>query len=224
MKRIFDFTFSFIALIILSPLIILISIVIKFTSKGPVFFSQVRLTKNMKQFRIFKFRTMYCNSFREKNSLQIKGDSSEITTFGKIMRKTKIDEIPQLWNILKGDMSFIGPRPELPRRLQYYNDYQKQIFSVKSGISSPASIVFSNEEFLMNQVDNPEKFYIEQIMPYKIDLNIYYINHKSFLFDCWMIIATILKLFNKVDNSSVVYDVSLLNRQKSLISLIGVDY
>lgn len=140
------------------------------------------------------------------------------------MRKTKLDELPQLWNILKGDMNFIGPRPELPRRLKYYTEKQKGIFSVRSGISSPASIVFSDEEYLMNQVEDPEKFYIEQIIPYKIELNLYYIEQQSFLYDICLIIATLLKILNKVKNENIVKYKDLLNKKERIVKSIGVEY
>ena len=139
------------------------------------------------------------------------------------MRKTKIDEIPQLWNILKGDMSFIGPRPELPRRLRYYSEEQKEIFKVRSGVSSPASIVFSDEEYIMNMVEDPEDFYINQIMPYKIELNLYYVKTRSFFNDIWMIIATVLKIIGKVENHQVVKDEELLQERERMLSEIGVD-
>lgn len=224
MKRLFDIVASLVALILFAPVMLIVAIVIKVTSPGPVLFSQKRLTKGMREFSIYKFRSMVSNEFREKNTVQIKGSSSEITPIGKFMRKTKIDELPQFWNILKGDMSFIGPRPELPRRLKYYNDRQKEIFSVRSGISSPASIVFSDEEYLMNQVQDPEKFYIEQIMPYKIELNLYYIDHQSFLYDIWLIVATLLKIVNRVKNEDVVKDKILLSEKEEMVKKIGVEY
>lgn len=224
MKRLFDMVASLIGLIIFAPIMLIVAIVVKATSPGPILFSQKRLTKGMREFNIYKFRSMVSNEFREKNTVQIKGSSSEITPIGKFMRKTKLDELPQLWNILKGDMSFIGPRPELPRRLKYYDERQKQIFSVRSGISSPASIVFSDEEYLMNQVKDPEKFYIEEIMPYKIELNLYYIEHQSFFYDIWLIIATLLKILNKVKNEDVVKDKKLLQQKEEMVKKIGVEY
>ena len=224
MKRLFDIVASVIGLVVFSPVMLIVAIIVKMTSPGPILFSQKRLTKGMREFNIYKFRSMVSNELREKNTVQIKGSSSEITPIGKFMRKTKLDELPQFWNILKGDMSFIGPRPELPRRLKYYNDRQKQIFSVRSGISSPASIVFSDEEYLMNQVKDPEKFYIQEIMPYKIELNLYYIEHQSFFYDIWLIVATLLKIVNKVKNEDVVKDKELLSEKDKMIKKIGVEY
>lgn len=224
MKRLFDIVASLVGLIIFAPVMLIVAIIVKVTSPGPILFSQKRLTKGMREFNIYKFRSMVSNEFREKNTVQIKGSSSEITPIGKFMRKTKLDELPQFWNILKGDMSFIGPRPELPRRLKYYNSRQKEVFSVRSGISSPASIVFSDEEYLMNQVEDPEKFYIEQIMPYKIELNLYYIENQNFFYDIWLIIATLLKIINRVKNEDVVKDNKLLAKKEKMVEKIGVEY
>lgn len=224
MKRLFDIVTSLVGLIIFAPVMLIVAIIVKVTSPGPILFSQKRLTKGMREFNIYKFRSMVSNEFREKNTVQIKGSSSEITPIGKFMRKTKLDELPQFWNILKGDMSFIGPRPELPRRLKYYNSRQKEVFSVRSGISSPASIVFSDEEYLMNQVEDPEKFYIEQIMPYKIELNLYYIENQNFFYDIWLIIATLLKIINRIKNEDVVKDNKLLAKKEKVVEKIGGEY
>lgn len=224
LKRLFDIVASFCGIVILLPIMIIVGIIIKVTSPGPILFKQKRLTIGMREFTIYKFRSMRTDFDKEAKGIQVKGSSSAITPIGKIIRKTKLDELPQLFNILIGDMSFIGPRPELPRRLQYYSERDKGIFKVRSGISSPASIVFSDEEYLMNQVKDPEKFYIEQIMPYKIDLNLYYVATRSFWNDIYLIIATFLKIANKVDNSSIVKDKELLDKKKEIEKKIGVEY
>lgn len=224
LKRLFDIVASFCGIVILLPIMIIVGIIIKVTSPGPILFKQKRLTIGMREFTIYKFRSMRTDFDKEAKGIQVKGSSSAITQIGKIIRKTKLDELPQLFNILIGDMSFIGPRPELPRRLQYYSERDKGIFKVRSGISSPASIVFSDEEYLMNQVKDPEKFYIEQIMPYKIDLNLYYVETRSFWNDIYLIIATFLKIANKVDNNSIVKDKELLDKKKEIEKKIGVEY
>lgn len=224
LKRLFDIVASFCGIVILLPIMIIVGIIIKVTSPGPILFKQKRLTIGMREFTIYKFRSMRTDFDKDAKGIQVKGSSSAITPIGKIIRKTKLDELPQLFNILVGDMSFIGPRPELPRRLQYYSERDKGIFEVRSGISSPASIVFSDEEYLMNQVKDPEKFYIEQIMPYKIDLNLYYVETRSFWNDIYLIIATFLKIANKVDNSSIVKDKELLDKKKEIEKKIGVEY
>lgn len=224
LKRLFDIVASFCGIVILLPIMIIVGIIIKVTSPGPILFKQKRLTIGMREFTIYKFRSMRTDFDKDAKGIQVKGSSSAITPIGKIIRKTKLDELPQLFNILIGDMSFIGPRPELPRRLQYYSERDKGIFKVRSGISSPASIVFSDEEYLMNQVKDPEKFYIEQIMPYKIDLNLYYVATRSFWNDIYLIIATFLKIANRVDNSSIVKDKELLDKKKEIEKKIGVEY
>lgn len=221
MKRVFDFTMALIGIIFTAPIMLVMAVIIKATSKGPVLFRQKRLTIGTREFTIYKFRSMTVDEKREKGGVQIKGSSAEITSIGKFMRKTKIDELPQFFNIIVGDMSFIGPRPELPRRLVHYDDIQKEIFQVRSGISSPASIVFSDEEYLMNQVKDPEKFYIEQIMPCKIELNRYYIKKQSFTRDIWYIVATLLKIINKVKHHEVVTDKELLDDHKKVVQLVG---
>ena len=223
-KRIFDIVMSIVGILLLFPIMIVVSILIKITSRGPILFKQRRLTKDMKEFTIYKFRSMRTDFDKDGKGIQVKGSSNAITPIGKVIRKTKLDELPQLFNILVGDMSFIGPRPELPRRLKYYSEEDKEMFKVRSGISSPASIVFSDEEYLMNQVRDPEKFYIEQIMPYKIKLNRYYVKNRSFLGDIYLIIATFLKILNKVDDKSIVKDCKLLEEKKEIEKRIGVEY
>lgn len=223
-KRIFDIVMSIVGILLLFPIMIVVSILIKVTSRGPILFKQRRLTKDMKEFTIYKFRSMRTDFDKDGKGIQVKGSSNAITPIGKVIRKTKLDELPQLFNILVGDMSFIGPRPELPRRLKYYSEEDKEMFKVRSGISSLASIVFSDEEYLMNQVRDPEKFYIEQIMPYKIKLNRYYVKNRSFWGDIYLIIATFLKILNKVDDKSIVKDCKLLEEKKAIEERIGVEY
>jgi len=224
LKRIFDVIVSFLGIIFFLPLMVVVGIIIKLTSKGPILFSQKRLTMGMREFTIYKFRSMRTDFDKFGVGIQVGGNSLAITPIGRFVRKTKIDELPQLFNILKGDMSFIGPRPELPRRLKYYSDRDKGIFKVRSGISSPASIVFSDEEYLMDQVKDREKFYIEQIMPYKIDLNLYYVESRNFWNDIYLIIGTFLKILNKIKNEQVVKDENLLKKKDEIIERIGVEY
>ncbi len=221
MKRLFDFTMALLGIVVTLPIMLIVAIIIKITSKEPVLFRQKRLTKGMKEFEIYKFRSMRTDYDKDGKGIQTKGSSTAITPVGKFIRKTKLDELPQFFNIIKGEMSFVGPRPELPRRLQYYTESQKEMFAVRSGISSPASIVFSDEEYLMNKVQDPEKFYIEQIMPYKIELNKYYARTQSFIGDIWIIIATLLKIVGKVKNEDVVKDEELLAGHKNLLEAVG---
>lgn len=196
LKRVFDIIVSFCGIIILFPLIIIVSILIKITSKGPVLFKQVRVTKNGKLFKIYKFRTMKENS--EGNKQITVGKDNRITGIGHILRKTKLDELPQLFNVLKGEMSLVGPRPEVPKYVELYTDEQREILKVPAGITDYASIYFSNESELLGEVENPEEFYIKKIMPYKIELNKKYINEIGIMTDIKIIILTILKILGLI--------------------------
>lgn len=196
LKRVFDIVASFCGIVILFPLIIIVSILIKITSKGPVLFKQVRVTKNGKLFKIYKFRTMRENS--EGNKQITVGKDNRITGIGHILRKTKLDELPQLFNVLKGEMSLVGPRPEVPKYVELYTDEQIEILKVPAGITDYASIYFSNESELLGEVENPEEFYIKKIMPYKIELNKKYINEIGIMTDIKIIILTILKILGLI--------------------------
>lgn len=196
LKRVFDIVASFCGIVILFPLIIIVSILIKITSKGPVLFKQVRVTKNGKLFKIYKFRTMRENS--EGNKQITVGKDNRITGIGHILRKTKLDELPQLFNVLKGEMSLVGPRPEVPKYVELYTDEQIEILKVPAGITDYASIYFSNESELLGEAENPEEFYIKKIMPYKIELNKKYINEIGIMTDIKIIILTILKILGLI--------------------------
>lgn len=192
-KRVFDIIASFFGLIILSPMLVIVSLAIKVDSKGPVFFKQKRVGKNNKVFEIYKFRTMVTDA--EKLGKQITvGNDSRITRVGKFIRKCKLDELPQLINVLKGEMSLVGPRPEVPRYVELYNAYQNQILLVQPGITDYASIEFRNENEILGKSKNPEKTYIEEIMPTKIDLNVRYIKNIGLQEDIKLIFITIFKV------------------------------
>lgn len=196
LKRLFDIVASFCGIVILFPLIVIVSILIKLTSKGPVLFKQVRVTKNGRLFKIYKFRTMRENS--EGNKQITVGNDSRITGIGHILRKTKLDELPQLFNVLKGEMSLVGPRPEVPKYVELYTKEQREILKVSAGITDYASIYFSNESELLGEAENPEEFYIKKIMPYKIELNKKYIKEIGIVTDIKLIILTILKILGLV--------------------------
>ena len=190
-KRIFDFTVSSIGIIIISPILLVISILIKLDSKGPILFKQIRVGKNGKPFKIFKFRTMVVDA--EKKGMQITvGRDSRITKSGHVLRKTKLDELPQLFNVLTGEMSFVGPRPEVPRYVEMYDENQKSILKVRPGITDLASIKYRNENDLLAKSLDPEATYINEIMPKKIELNIEYLKNMSVLYDIKLIIRTVL--------------------------------
>lgn len=191
LKRIFDFVVSLFGLIVLCPLLLLIAIIIKLDSKGPVFFKQVRVGKNENVFKIFKFRTMIVDA--EKKGMQITvGKDSRITKSGHLLRKFKLDELPQLINVLIGDMSFVGPRPEVPKYVALYDEQQRNILRVRPGITDLASIEYRDENTLLAESKNPEDTYIKEIMPRKIELNIEYLKKISLFFDIKLILKTIL--------------------------------
>lgn len=188
-KRAFDIVASFLGLVILLVPFLIVAIVIKCTSKGPVFFRQERVGKGGKTFRIFKFRTMVVDA--EKKGLQITvGKDSRVTGIGKFLRKTKLDELPQLINVFIGQMSFVGPRPEVPHYVEMYNDYQRNILRIKPGITELASIVYRDENEVLAQSENPEQTYINEIMPKKIELNMEYMQKMSFWYDIKLIFKT----------------------------------
>ncbi len=192
LKRIFDITLSLFGLIILLPFMLIIAILIKFDSKGTVFFKQIRITKGGKEFKILKYRTMKVGS--DKYSQITVGKDERITKIGSFLRKYKLDEIPQLINVLIGDMSLVGPRPEVPKYVALYTDEQKEILKVRAGITDYASIEFSNENDLLALEKDSEKAYIEKIMPKKIELNKKYLSEISMLTDIRIILLTIKKI------------------------------
>lgn len=192
-KRIFDIISSFFFLVLIFPLFILISIFIKIDSKGPIFFKQIRVGKNNKDFLLLKFRTMRVD--QKNSSLITVGNDSRITNIGNFLRKYKLDELPQLINILNGEMSVVGPRPEVRKYVDMYSNSQLEILSVKPGLTDPSSIKFSNESELLGTAENPEKYYIETLMPLKILISLKYIRTQSFVGDLRIIFQTFSKIF-----------------------------
>ena len=192
-KRCFDIFASFNGLLLLSPFFILISIVIILDSKGGVFYKQVRVGKNNSDFKLFKFRSMSTGSDK-KGLLTVGGRDSRITRSGYFIRKYKLDELPQLLNVLFGDMSLVGPRPEVRKYVDMYNAEQMKVLSVKPGITDYASIEYSNENELLAKSSEPEKTYIEEIMPAKLLLNQKYIIEQGLLTDIKIILRTIGKI------------------------------
>ena len=189
MKRIFDIVASGLGLIVLSPLFLVLAIWIKMDSKGPVFYRQVRVGYKNKDFRIFKFRSMRVGS--DKGSLvTIGGHDPRVTRSGYFIRKFKFDELPQLINVFLGDMSLVGPRPEVRHYVDYWTPEQMHVLNVRPGITDPASIKFRNENELMEQAEDPEKYYIEVIMQEKIKLYLEYVEKHSFLYDIGLIFKT----------------------------------
>ncbi|MED9962727.1 MAG: sugar transferase [Bacteroidales bacterium] len=190
MKRLFDITASFFGIIILSPLLIFIGLWVGLSSKGGVFYKQIRVGKNNKDFKLYKFRSMRVNSDKQ-GLLTVGSKDSRITKAGYFIRKYKIDELPQLFNVLKGDMSFVGPRPEVRRYVDLYSKEQMKVLKVAPGITDPASIKYRNENDILSSQSNPEEYYIQHIMPDKLKINIDYINTQTFIKDIKIIFQTI---------------------------------
>ena len=176
--RIFDIVFALTGLVCLCPLFIIIALWIKLSSKGPVFYLQNRVGTDNKDFKLCKFRTMYVDADK-KRSLTVGMRDDRITNTGILLRQYKLDELPQLWNVLKGEMSFVGPRPELRKYVELYSINQKEVLKIKPGITDTASIQFRNENELLANALEPEQYYIQNILPVKIELNQHYITNKS---------------------------------------------
>ncbi|MBI2258969.1 MAG: sugar transferase [Flavobacteriia bacterium] len=193
MKRIFDIILSLIVLILFFPIGLILSIFIILESKGGVFFIQKRVGKNEREFGMFKFRSMKINS-EEKGQLTIGEKDKRITKIGFFIRKYKLDEFPQFINVLKGDMSIVGPRPEVKKYTQYYNEEQKKVLSVKPGITDLASIQYYDENALLGKSNNPEQTYIEEIMPNKIKINLKYCENANILTDFKVLTLTFFRI------------------------------
>lgn len=189
MKRAFDIFASGVGLIILTPLFVILAIWIKLDSPGPVFYRQVRVGYKNKDFRIFKFRSMRVGA--DKGSLvTIGGRDPRVTKSGYWIRKFKLDELPQLINVFIGDMSLVGPRPEVRHYVDYWTPEQMHVLDVRPGITDPASIKFGNENELMEKAEDPEKYYIEVIMQEKIKLYLEYVEKHNFFYDIGLIFKT----------------------------------
>jgi lipopolysaccharide/colanic/teichoic acid biosynthesis glycosyltransferase len=194
MKRLFDLVASTIGLLVLSPLLLLAALLIKLDSRGPILFKQERVGQKFRPFSIYKFRTMREGS-DGKSSLTI-GADPRITRIGKYLRASKIDELPQLINVLKGDMSVVGPRPEVPRYVELFRPDYEHILTVRPGLTDLASVKYSDEASILGQSLNPEGDYIARLLPDKIRLAKEYIDRSSFTFDAKLIVETLIKIFS----------------------------
>jgi lipopolysaccharide/colanic/teichoic acid biosynthesis glycosyltransferase len=192
-KRIFDLFFALVGIIILMPLLLAIAVWIKFDSSGPIFFRQTRIGQFGCEFRIYKFRTMIANAESLGQQITTANDQ-RITAIGKFLRKYKLDELPQLLNVIKGEMSLVGPRPEVPKYVALYSSEQQRILEVRPGITDLASIEFRNESEMLAKATNPEEFYIQEIMPKKLKLNIQYIEQANIRLDLFIIFQTIWRV------------------------------
>lgn len=193
MKRLFDIFFSLLGLAILLVPFMLISLIIVLDSRGGIFYRQVRVGKKGKDFKLFKFRSMRTNADKA-GLLTVGGRDNRITRVGYYIRKYKVDELPQLINVLIGDMSLVGPRPEVRKYVDMYTAEQLKVLDAKPGITDYASIEYSNENEILGKADDPEKVYIEEIMPAKLRLNLKYISDQGLVTDLKIIFKTIAKI------------------------------
>ena len=193
LKRLFDVISSLTGILILTPLFIIVAVSIKLDSYGPILFQQTRIGRSGSKFKIYKFRTMIVNAEQFGQQITI-GDDQRITKIGAWLRKFKLDELPQLFNVLNGEMSLVGPRPEVEKYVDLYTSHQRQVLQVRPGITDPASIVFRNESDLLGKADDPENFYIREIMPKKLELNLNYLKSQSIISDIKIILNTLFKV------------------------------
>ncbi len=192
-KRLFDIFFSLVFILLFSPLFLIIMIFIVIESQGGAFYRQVRVGKSNRDFKIFKFRTMRVGA--EKGGLlTVGGRDPRVTRVGYYLRRYKLDELPQLFNVLLNDMSFVGPRPEVRRYVEMYNDEQKRVLLVKPGITDPASISYIDENEILSKADDPEATYIKEVMPAKLAINLAYLNRRSFFTDLGVLFQTAQKI------------------------------
>lgn len=194
-KRIFDLFFSIVGILALLPVYIIVALAIKIDSRGPILFKQVRVGKDQTPFKILKFRTMCLDAEKKGGQITVGGRDPRVTQVGYYLRKFKLDELPQLFNVFLGEMSLVGPRPEVPRYVELYTTEQLQVLSVRPGITDLASIEFSNENEILAQYEDPEKAYREEIMQKKLALNLQYIHTKSLSGDIMLILKTVGKIF-----------------------------
>lgn len=195
MKRIFDVGSSFLVILFLSPILILIALAIVFDSKGGIFYKQQRIGKDGKAFMLYKFRSMRSGSDK-KGLLTVGNNDHRTTKVGRFIRQYKLDELPQLINILKNEMSVVGPRPEVEKYVKLYKEDQLKVLKVKPGLTDLASLAYIDENEVLAKSNDPESTYINQIMPAKLKLNMEYIDRQSFWFDMKIILLTLKKIFD----------------------------
>jgi lipopolysaccharide/colanic/teichoic acid biosynthesis glycosyltransferase len=193
MKPLFDFGVALLGLIFLGPLFLAIGCLIRLTSSGPIFYGAVRIGRGGQPFTMYKFRTMVVDADK-LGPLVTAADDPRITRIGRLLRRTKLDELPTLWNVLIGDMSLVGPRPENPNSATFYNEKQRQVWQVRPGITSLATIKYRHEERLLTGVEELEAKYFE-IMHDKLGIELEYIERQSFMFDATILYRTILAIF-----------------------------
>jgi lipopolysaccharide/colanic/teichoic acid biosynthesis glycosyltransferase len=189
-KRLFDIVLSAVGLIVLAPLMLLVAVLVRLSSPGPVLFRQERFGMGLRPFTIYKFRTMVADAPARGAAITC-GDDPRITPLGRLLRSTKIDELPQLFNVLRGDMSFVGPRPEVRRYVEMFQEDYREILAVRPGITDLASIEYRNESEILGRSTNPQVEYVSRILPHKIRLGKEYRRRSSMLFDMSLILRTV---------------------------------
>lgn len=196
MKRFLDVILAFLGMVILSPVFLVVPVLIKLDSSGSVFFRQERIGRKFRPFTIYKFRTMRPEHNGSGLPVTVQGDK-RVTRLGKFLRKYKIDELPQLYNVLKGDMSFVGPRPEIKKYVELYRKDYEKLLNVRPGITDPASLEYSREESMLPASDESEKTYVSKILPRKIRLSSSYVDNQNVFYDIKLIFKTALKSWGK---------------------------
>ena len=192
-RRGFDLTASVAGLVILGPVLALVAALVAATSPGPVLYRQERVGRRGRPFRIYKFRTMRTDAEASGGQLTV-GDDPRITSLGRWLRAAKLDELPQLLNVVKGDMALVGPRPEVPRYVAMYTARQRRVLSVRPGITDPASIAYRDEGGVLAAAEDPERAYVETIMPHKLELNLAYLKRRTLTRDVAVILLTLLRV------------------------------
>ena len=195
-KRQFDLIFSLVGISLFLPVGALIALIIKIEDGGPIFYVQERVGQGGRHFKMIKFRTMIRDADKIGSAITI-GNDSRITRVGRWLRRFKLDEFPQLFNVLKGEMSLVGPRPEVPKYVTLYNDTEREVLNLVPGITDPASIIYRNENEILGKFGDPEKYYVEKIVPDKIRINLEYAKKANVLSDIFVILQTIGLLFKK---------------------------
>lgn len=226
MKRLFDVLAALCGLLLLLPLLLTIAAVIKLSSPGPVLYSQLRVGRHGRRFRIYKFRSMVVNADKLGSSVTTGGDR-RITTIGRILRRTKLDELPQLWNVLTGDMSLVGPRPDVPEIVDTYNPELRRILEVRPGMTSIASLHLRDEELLLAVARHPDDAYLKVMVPYKIRLAMQHVENQSIWFDLKIIWQTIWALtagrlmppYEDPTVTDIRVQIDHLNHQNELVSI-----
>lgn len=215
LKRIFDIIAALMMLLLLLPIILIVSVLIRLDSEGPIFFKQVRVTQYGKKFKILKFRTMVVNAESIGSQVTLMNDA-RITKVGARLRKYRIDEIPQLINIFKGEMSFVGTRPEVVKYIEAYTDEMKATLLLRAGLTSEASIKYKDEEEIMTGAEDADRVYIEKVLPEKMKINLRSMENFGFLAELGIMVRTVLAVFKRDDDEVESDNKAIVKRQNGV--------